>query len=454
VALLTIGFLLIFFWERLPLFSLGWDGQDASGHDADIFFHQPAFPDFILFGRLRGYEIYMPAYGHPAPLYEMFKLLGKAVALVVPYQSFSDGQVIALLKVIASLLQLIIWLPLLWLMLRNGPKRITRLVGCVVVIGFALCPLSVQGSNEFQIDSTIGFVAVGLYTFALWFAARNKRYSFFGAIAIVAASIFIGLGKNEWTLVLVIACGCLLVIGLVLRVIGKSNERQMRNILICVGATILGLEIGNLLSFLYEPIHYASGWNLLTQMIGSSSVASNAGRSRFIEINLERLPFTQVLIFVILFLTLQVVLKRPPVSIWLTLGSVYGLGLFAAFFISTWGPFPRYFAPGFAVLSIIMVWFYVEQIEQPLSPAALLICALASCWFAIDGVQFAQSDELANRSIYGIRKNIEPRIDCALLLPVEDAYRRKDLDFAHAGYGYDGAEQIMQRYGGHVCRPD
>jgi hypothetical protein len=452
VLVVFAAFLLVFFCARLPLFSLGWDGEDASGFDADIFFHQPAKPNYLLLGRIHSQEIYAPAFGHPAPSYEMYALLGRAVEWVIPFHAFSDLQVIVLLKAIASLFQLAIWLPLLWLVTRNSLERTTRLVGCLVITALALSPLAIQGSNEFQIDSTFGFLMAGAYALALLFADRNERHPIFGFLAVAAASAFLGLGKNEWTLVLIIAWGMLLALALMMSLVfRRGDEHQRRRFLVCLSGTLIGLGVGNLASYLFEPALYISGWQLMADMIRTASAVSDAARNHFFEVNKERLRFTQAPIFLIVFMAWQVALRRSKFSPCLMLASIFGVGLFSAFFISTWGSFARYFAPALAALSVVMVWLYVER---PPKASSLLACILASCWLAVAGVRLAYSAELARISIHGIR-DVRPNPDakCALLLPVEDGYRRKDLDFAHTGLGYQGAEEFAQQFGSHVCPP-
>lgn len=449
---LFVAFLLAFFCARLPLFSLGWDGQDANGHDADIFFHQPVKPNYLLFGRIHGQEIYVPPFGHPAPPYEMYALLGKAVRWIIPYQTFSDSHIIVLLKVISSLFQLAVWLPLLWLMIRHCSEKTPRLVGCLFITALALSPLAIQGSNEFQIDSTFGFLMAGVYALALWYADRKERHPILAFLAVVIASAFLGFGKNEWTLVLFIAWASLLALRLATSLAShQDDELQSRRFFLCMNATVLGLGVGNLASYLFEPALYISGWELMTDMVKRASIASDTGRNHFIDVNKGRFRFTQAPIILIVFMAWQAASRRLQFSSALILASIFGLGLFSAFFISTWGAFPRYFAPALAALSVAVVWLYIER---PFKVAALLACTLASCWLAVDGIRFAQSAALARSSIFGIR-DIRPNLDakCALLLPVEDGYRRKDLDFAHSGWGYQGAEEFAQKFGGHVCPP-
>jgi hypothetical protein len=449
---LLAAFILIFFCARLPLFWLGWDGQDGSGHDADIFFHQPANPNYLLVGRIGGQETYVPPLGHPGPIYEMYALLGQAVERVIPLQTFSDLQIIVVLKVIASLFQLVVWIPLLWVMIRNCANRTSRLVGCLIITALALCPLAIQGNNEFQIDSTFGFVMAGAYALALLFADRNERHPVLGFLAIIAASAFLSLGKNEWTLVLIIAWGGLLVIWLTTSLVRRRADKQpTRRFLLCLSATFLGLGAGNLASYLFEPVLYMSGWELMVATVEQASIVSGAGRADFVAVNKTRIPFTQAPLFLIVFIASQAVSRRLRLSPGLILASVFGFGLFSAFFISTWGAFPRYFAPALAALSVAAVWFYVER---PLKAVALWTCTLASCWLIVAGVRFAQSDDLARSSTFGIRGiRFVPDAKCVLVLPVEDAYRRKDLDFAHTGLDYEGAEEYAQQFGRHACPP-
>jgi hypothetical protein len=439
-------FLLLFLVARLPLFSLGWDGEDANGHDADIFIHQPAKPDYLLAARVHGREIHLPPLGHPGATYEMFAAMGRAAQTVVDVRALSDAQIIAMLKVIGSAFQLAIWLPLLWLIGRSCGDGKTRLVGYGCILALALCPISIKSSNEFQIDSLFGFVMAGAYALALVAAGSNMVGGLAGAALVMLGAAFVGLGKNEWTLVLLLASiGSMVAIKLL--DLAGYPLREPRALLRLSLATLVGLGLGNLANYLFEPGLYMSGWWLLSQMVTSKSIVGDAGRASFLTVTAQRLPFIRPLLFLIAFIGWRSIVDRRQLSPAVVLGSLFGFGLFGAFFISTWAAFPRYFAPAFAALSVVATWQYTRQTA---SAATLIVCTLVSCWFGIAGFLYARSDKLAAASASGIHDLPSGSgTDCAVLVPVEDAYRKK-LDFVHRGYGY-GAAGIAERYGGRLC---
>jgi hypothetical protein len=442
-------FSLLFFAARLPLFSMGWDGQDANGHDADMFVHQPVKPDYFLLARLGGKDIYLPTLGHPAPIYAMYVLMGKIGAQAIDYRTLSDHHIIVMLKIIAALFQLAIWLPLLWLIARSCPERTARGLGYFAILAYALSPIAIQATNEFQMDSMFGFVMAGGYALALLIFDRNTLPLPASAALVAIAAAFLGLGKNEWSLVLTLACFGSVVLLVIAVPLGYLRKQPSQRFLVCLCATMVGLTLGNLASYLFEPTFYNSGWDLLARMVRGESIASKSGRDRFIEISRERLDYIQVHLFLIGFIGWRLVARRSEISPVIVLASLFGLGLFAAFFISTWGVFPRYFAPALAVLCIVSTWLFIEQ---PVGRAATALGAAAFVWFAVAGVRYARKPALAQISVHGtvdVSSWVKP--GCATLMPVEDAYRRKDVDFVHTGMGYEGAAEIAGQFGGRLC---
>lgn len=447
-VLVLLLFSFLFFLVRAPLFSLGWDGQDGSGHDADIFIHQPAKPNYLLFGRLNGKEIYFNASGHPGPLYAMYGAMGRILQHAVNYDALSNLQIIRMLKIIASLFQLAIWFPLLWLIARSLSNRTARIIGYSAISALALSPIAIQSSNEFQIDSMFGFVMAGAYALSLLAFDRRLVPPPVSIVFIAVAAAFVGLGKNEWTLVLALACFGTLVLTWFVDRIGYLEDGQWHRLATCLLPTLGGLVLGNLASYLFEPALYTSGWALLTDMVGKASIADEAGRARFIEVNAARRTFIQVHLLLLVFVASRMITSWR-VSPALMLACLFGAGLFGAFLISTWAAYARYFAPAFAALSVVGIWLYVDR---PTNKLATAIGALACCWLAVAGVRFALSSNLARSSIYGIRDiSALTSAGCAALLPVEDAYRRKDIDFVHIGWGYQGAVAAARDYGGRVC---
>lgn len=453
IIVVLVLFTLLFFLVRIPLFSLGWDGNDGSGHDADIFVHQPSKPNYLLFARFGGKEVYESAWGHPGPPYAMFGALGKITGFLVNYERLSNGAIIALLKTVASLFQLAIWYPLLVLIARcggmnsSGPVRFSNYFG---VGALALSPIAIQSSNEFQVDSTFGVIIAGAYALALIAAERSAQRPMLGGGLIVLAAAFIGLGKNEWTLMLLLSCAAMMVLLPLGSHLGYCGAEFRKLAVFCLSATLGGLAVGNLASYLFEPTLYTSGWHLLFSMAGKASAFGAGGWARLTRVTAERLPFIQVHLVLMAYILWRLVAERDRLSAPLVLASIYGAGLFAAFFLSTWGPFPRYFAPAFSVLCVVAGWLYANDTSPSriVSVASFLVCG----WIAVTGVQLAYGKELAERSVFGKRDiSAMVRPGCAVLIQVDDVYRRKDVDFVHSGWGYEGAVEGAKRYGGVVC---
>ncbi|MCX7010175.1 MAG: hypothetical protein NTY53_23545, partial [Kiritimatiellaeota bacterium] len=354
------------------------------------------------------------------------------------------------LKRLTAVVQLVIWWALLAMAcfsqnLRQRP--VNRILAYAGLLALAASPMALNCSNEFQLDSFFGFVMAGSVVLALavWdkgcLHPRASRALFF------LASAFLGLGKNEWSLVLLVALILLLLYACIPCLAGDAIWR--RQAWACVGWSLLGLLAGNLVNWLFEPQLYMSGWNLLYYMVGHASLAKSACAVRFGQLTLDRLPFIQVHVALLLYLAWRFLAVKPAPSPTCLLAGAFGAGLFLAFFFSTWDSIPRYFAPAFIALSATALWAHATWPRNATQPAVLItMCVFA--WWGYSGYAFAHSENLRNQCVYGVHSVTVPKtVDNIPLLRVEDAYRRPELDFVHSSCGIEEARRLIRDYGSH-----
>lgn len=446
--LVSAVFFLAYFAGRQPLLAMGWDGTDANGSDTDLFVHQPAKPNYFLMARFNGHDLYLPAHGHPAPMYSMFSQLGRVTGFFVDYETMSDAAVVRLLKILVSTCQGVIWCLLLAVVcfsrnLRGRPGY--RALAYVGITALALSPMALDGSNEFQLDSYFGFIMVSAYALALFLWEKNSAHPCVGRGLVFCAAAFLSLGKNEWTLVLAVAALCVAALAALCWYF--DNKSWSRPAWDCTAWTLAGLAAGNFGSWAFEPTHYVSGWTLLQNMICGASVVKPACLEQFGRLTWARMPFIQVHGAMLLYLAARLLTGKPLPSPRCLLAGVFGFGLFLAFFCSTWGNFPRYFAPAFIGLAVTSVWVCVDW-PRALPRATAFLALVVSGWLLFTGHVYAHSPTLAAVCVHGQHAEFPATgPDGLRLMLVDDVYRRKNVDFIHLQIGVDGARALRKQYG-------
>ncbi|MBN1585115.1 hypothetical protein JW899_01975 [Candidatus Uhrbacteria bacterium] len=499
--LLVAFFVIAYFGVRLSFFNSGWDGTDANGIDTDIFLNHPQKPNYLLISSIGGRVTYAPAYGHPAPMYEAFGYMGDVFQIFYDFKNLDGSTLIFCLKTIVASAQLLVFLLLIFSIFSG--KRILSSKNDLVLLGliflFSVTPIAINNSNEFQLDSLFGVLAFGLLGLSIGLGVfRVTTYKLFLFFVFIAC-FFVGIGKNEWTLAMGLALGAGLLWVIVRKrlfgVVGNSRDDYWLLVSIFVG-----LAFGNLASYVFEPSLYLSGWKLLSSMAQKQTLFGSAGLMQLKTVTRERFVYIFPLLVTILFIGIHF-LKRPrSFAFPLLFGYLVSLALFFSFFFSTWGSYPRYFAPSFIVLltvGAIVFRKYQGDITIHFWPILLIVLFFWSCYFmnrhnlrlglpmvlllilatmfylkyrgsiVIDAStiqaivvlflvyqagRYILSDQIASQHVYGTRNTSIQFMDkdCVHVIPLEDAYQ-KTIDFVHAGMGYDSAEKIAAEHGMKLC---
>lgn len=451
---LVLVFLLVYFCIRVPYFNMGWDGLDANGTDTNIFQNHPQKPNYLLIARMNGEDIYASAAGHPAPMYAMFSYMGYFFQKFENYSDLSNVQIIFRMKVISATFQLLIFILLLLIVFKNekdgiSKKTFSLYLGILLV---SITPIAINNSNEFQVDSLFGLAMVGLYGIVLAAGLfKNISGRLFYALLFLAAA-FVGLGKNEWSLLMFAS----LLASVVYLLVKKYSLKQSDNIADSykiVGISFLGCLGGNILSYLFEPTLYMSGWDLLFRISKQASIFSKGGIIKLFFVTRARFVFIAPLLAMVAYTTFFIIKNIKKMDFIVLLSYFMSAAFFFSFFFSTWGPQPRYFAPAFAALLITTSIVYTKY-QGPIGLKTTILYGLAALLVACLSINYIFDTRIKERHAYGIR-DISSFIadpNCVPLLPVEDVYNKKNIDFVHRSVGMDAAKEIAKKYGRTMCQ--
>jgi hypothetical protein len=156
--LLFACFSIFFLCIRIPQFTAQWDGEDANGHLSAMLMGL-ASPNEMIHSRIDGVPRYQIGFEHPLPPYLLISLIGRVVRVIVPLTSLHGQTLIFALKATVSLLQLGIFLMLLFLALRYARTFAAVVWVCVM----AVAPVALYSSNEVQPDSSTGLLFISLF---------------------------------------------------------------------------------------------------------------------------------------------------------------------------------------------------------------------------------------------------------------------------------------------------
>lgn len=448
--LLVVFLFIILFWViRLPLFShtFGWHiWEDGNGLDTSIFVNQPSYPNYSLYGRVDGVELYASIVGHPRLPYEMFSFLGKVVNLVLPLKNLSEEHTISFIKLLVTSSQFLIYCLIGIQLFKNMEEPLKKASSIFLLFLLSCAPISIYNSNEFQIDSFWGFLMIGV--FLLTFVNYYRYKKIFPGILLALSSAFIGFGKNEWSIMLVLACLFILFLHIVVQRLIKKDRVEMSFVkTICI--ILLGNILGNLINYLADPFMYVSGIKLIVQMVTVGTMSGAPSNVAWFDVFLVRIPFISTCIFLILLISLFIRQNRKKINYYYTFLFVYSFFLFFAFFISSWGNYSRYFAPSLIGLIFVFLLYFANYKVKKVNIVGIIVMI-----FVIGFFGFKQLKDFYTQSEKSEYFNVtyDTSSDCIPLIDVGRVYKKKNVDFIHLSVGYEAAQDIVSSYGKSICK--
>ncbi len=451
-----LAFSLFFLLIRVPQFTAQWDGEDGNGHNSAMLMGLAA-PNEMIYSRIDSKaHFFVNSISHPSSPYLLFSLVGKIVTTIVPLDTLHGQTLIFALKAIASLLQLAVFLGFLFLAFRYARTK----VAIIWLSVLALAPVALYSSNEVQTDSSTGFILIALFFMGALVAQSPETGRPVRMLAIFFGSFAAGLGKNEWTSCLAAALlftvlahpliHHMLVRRLRVDLIGPAHEALP---MLCTAA--IGLAGGNYASYLLDPTDYIGGWDLLRSMIFRATLLSG-DTSTWWTYFVGKFPY--ILFHFIVDASIMIHLVRRPqaYSATVLLAIVFANALFLSYLISSWGSFPRYFAPAYiglgATFLIILVRLPIRDSWSWTVMATIMLVALQSAYYQ----QTTHYWQLwrGNTDIPAWISKYEDNSErCVLVVDYSFVLDRPNVEFVNAPNGREFVDQYLTKVGRIACPP-
>jgi hypothetical protein len=452
-VLLLACFSVFFLCTRIPQFTAQWDGEDGNGHLSAMLMGL-ASPNEMIFSRIDGDAHYSVGFPHPIPPYLFISLIGSVVRLVVPLTSLHGQTLVFALKATASLLQLAVFLALLFLAFHFARSK----VAIVWLWVLALTPVALYSSNEVQTDSSSGFLFVALFFMGAIIAQAPEVTWLARALALFVGSFAAGMGKNEWTFCLSAALALTalahpLIKYVVARASQVAPDGKSNNAVLVLSLATVGLVCGNVANFWLNQADYIGGWQLLRDMMFRASILSG-DTANWWNYFRGKLPYIFFHFVVDASILIQLI-RRPRVySATLLLAVAFANALFWSYVISSWGSFPRYFAPAFIGLGtcflIILMRLPLPDARSWTVTATIGLVALQSLYyqraFQYWGLWRGNPDIPAWIARY---ENNPAR--CVLVVDYSFVLDRPNVEFIHAPNGRDFVDQYLAKIGRVAC---
>jgi len=503
-AILSI-FVVAYFFIRAPYFSQKLTGDE--GLIAYIFLNHPTGPNYGLYGRIDGREILGPLQ-HPALPYRAISGVGALIRRFIDLRQIPEVQRTVIMRVILSLFQLGVWALMLLLVLlkRSTPKIIDRkdfteglerkisnpedqlfihtvykrdvehevyrlkktldaderrnLLRIVkaakylqprsyqilFVFLISASPLAVVTSTQLYTDGSIGALLIGLLFLAFAVVWYSDNVGASGNLLVFFGSLAAALGKNEWSLALLLAQVSLVVWVMVLRFIGRGTRRLFHSVFLIIFFSCLGMIIGNAVSFIIDPLNYRGGLDVMS-LFSHASLSNPSMPHPWVNYFFAVFPYTFTVI--ILFVSCAAVLcssfkKISTTSPGLVLLFFYSSVLFAGYLIFPWSASARYFTPalvGFSITFLALSEFIPQRIQRR--------CLVVLFAVVLDHAFIFFLSTHPNRASQNIA--LQPQA-CVQLIAAADGYFDQQINFITVSFGRETAEKLAQQYGKSLCQ--
>ena len=440
--LFLVLLMLFYFLVRIPFYGIAPFYEE--GCFTELFYNHIVNPNYILIGKIDGVKLYDHPL-HPALIYETISSYGKLWQALFP--SLGSWNVIALsvsARFAFSLFQAsIVFAFILMLLKQNETKTPLPLIACIV--GLCLMSPAIIYSTSLQVDGSVGSLLTGLLALS-FLAYRYKLIETRKSLLLVfACALFYGFGKNEWTLAFLAA----VMVSFIFVLIRKSAFREnFRSVISLLSIALGGLLVGNLISYLFDPINYMGGFGVASNL-GKPSLnifeIMTWSRWKLVSLNLILLAAALAGLFSAL----------KKLDIVYLLFFVWGGALLAGFFITAHATDIRYYAPSFVVLLGILPLAYDQfnsRRAYPVLLATTVIIYLFSVPKIIDGIQTLRS--FKERDLYALdTAQVSPSItDCIPQKEQGEAWIT-GVDFVATTLGLEYVSPLAQKYGKTICKP-
>ena len=433
-------FIVLFFAARFHFYRTPLFGEE--GVFAELIVNQPENPKIILTGRADGQNLHEKT-SHPIGLYSVIRVCGslfRPFLTAVDWQN--DAEITPRLRFVFSLFQFAIFLPAsLYIVLSR--KRPMHILLAAIFIAVVISPIALKTSWNLQVDGSVGVLMNGLFSLAVILLLKNNSMNPLTGAILFATSIFLGLGKQEWSMVLLVA---IVISAVYFSMLNRKTSQPVKPYYIMLLIILAGSIAGNIIGYLSLPDAYMGGFKVLwsfsrAQQVLDSQPATQA--IRLLNLTMSRLPWICTSIALIAISGVSMLRNRrwpKPVEFFLF---VFGLGLFGAFFISLHNSEPRYFAPSLIVLTLATVAIFPQKMNKRF---CVIITSIVFIMFASSGAfLYARIVKRPVKNYFDVKTMPMSPGQAAIISPAV-AWNKMELDFVSYYTGRGGATWYCRKY--------
>lgn len=491
-----------FFCFRIPFYQQKLVAEE--GTTAYLLLHDVPKPNYLIISRVGGVDL-MGAPQHPGLMYASMGAVGKLSRQVIDYSKLDEQQSAFVFRVIFSLPMLIMFLAGIFHVYKRRNENLYYWLMLFIVL--VSSPVVLVTSTELHGDASFGIAIIGIWTFAILIVTDRclTRYGI-KALLFFIGTFIASLGKNEWSLVLLLT---LLLVSAYLLIIRRRLAHWSGQLTI-MACGFLGLLSGNLVSYLFDPLNYQMGLQLMLSMSAKESVVCDSKFAQLLGVTRHRWSFiSQNILLLMTAATLclrpmmknrrifdRVVLTVLPLaalyftSLWteylrlevlslfipiaviafsivsssrslqrqdshgppdplLLVPIVFSSLLFGAYFVSTWDGGPRYFCIALAI-SLFALLGLLKQHHHLLEKKIILNLTVSILVLNLFSYLNLESYNRIVPHVAGTA-NAEPINDCLRVMSSAEAVFKK-VDFLGGACSKEYFEEMSRKYQKPLCR--
>ena len=457
----VVSFSLLFFIVRIPFFSIPLFYEE--GIFENIFINRIHGPEYGQIGRINGEEIYTNLI-HPGFIYETIAIAGQVFQKIVPMKGIPKEDINFRIRAAFTIFQFLYWLWIIFILVvaeRKKPKYRFSIALKIALVGLSITPLFVHTSYTVQVDNSVGVMLAGFFGgfLLLWYLDLIRSWTL--SVFSVLSGLVWGIGKNEWTILLILSMVFTFVFLLLRRFLLKQKTSLMPDITVLL-FHLLGCICGNILNYLFDPVNYLGGQQLIFDR--AISIRSGYEVSGATVLWFNTMVFNSPYLFmgiigsIVLFaICLQRIKDIPAVFVW---GASLSVLLFFFFFFASFYVELRVFSPSYVLqASLFVIAFFMLPLSKrrlfTVRVGLIVIFALSFVHYGKSLYQMSWDTENSSSTetylFMQYQKKMGETTGCVPWLDIANSYDIDSLDYLSYSLSFETSEELAARYGRQLC---
>lgn len=408
-----------------------------------ISIYHPVKPNYCQIARINGETIYDILW-HPSLMLELLSYMGYGINFLLTHILSQAYQPIVL-RCSYALFQLAIWLGLIIICMKKLPMFTPPTIHrALLLLLFMLSPVAVRSSVNLHMDGSVGVFSCGAICLVLLvYQYQLMRLPVIYLLAAVA-SIFFGFGKQEWNLAFLVSVVC--ATGYVMLLNIRRLKEHLSDIFLSM-ILIMGVLIGNVISYYFDPVNYLSGLHLFYGASRGRTILTAFSQWLHISAITQWWIVTHLVLF--LLLGIGIFKKRCRLTLPESLIVLFSLSLFTGYLLSSWSEI-RYYSTGF-ITAVSGYIIFAPWIDRVLSRKMAMVCVIILAIHPIILEEwylkrlYLPNDPIAQC----IQENANK--ECVPWIAIAVAYDQK-LDYVAASISRETVDSLMKKYGKVLCK--